>query len=386
MYNLYFHPLSKFPGPRLWAATRLTYVISLVKGDIVHDVKRLHHKYGEIVRTAPDELSFANPAALQDIFVHKPGQTLFHKNQKFVAPPPGQGHSMVTIPSEAEHTRMRRTLNYAFTEKALKSQEGIILSYVHELVDRLLDIIADREHQPGEGTIVNMVDWYNFFYFDVIGDLGFGESFDCLRDGAYHRWVSMVFDYMKGLTLAAGTRYWPPLEKFLTKMMPASIVKSQQDHFQLAVDKMNRRMNLEKERDDFVSHVMKRNKDFKEMSLEEMQTTFAMLIIAGSETTAAVTAGMTNYLVQSPEKLQKLVDEVRNKFSKSSEINMEAVKEMPYLNACVSEALRMCNPVPSGLSRVVPVEGGTVLGHSLPGSVSANKFRSQRLVLELKPH
>lgn len=370
VYNLYLHPLAKLPGPRWWAATRLSYVISLLKGDLVHDVRKLHEKYGQIVRTAPDEVSFSDAAALPDIFVHRPGHTPFMKNQKFVSPPAGQSHSMVTTPSEDDHARMRKVLNYAFTEKALKSQEPIIQTYVQLMVDRLRETVDAEEKNKGEGSIVNMLDWYNFFFFDVVGDLGFGESFGCLRDGAYHTWVSMIFQYMKGLTLAAATKYWPFLEFILFKLLPKKIVQAQHDHFQLAVDKIDRRINLEKDREDFISHVMKRNEDFKEMSLEEIQTTFAILIIAGSETTATVLSGMTNYLIQNPSKLQKLASEIRSAFTKESAITIAAVKDMPYLNACLNEGLRMCNPVPSGLPRVVPPEGDTVLGRWLPGFVS----------------
>lgn len=342
----------------------------------MHDVRKLHELYGQIVRTAPDEVSFSNAAALPDIFVRRPGHTPFMKNQKFVSPPPGQSHSMVTTPSEDDHTRMRTVLNYAFTEKALKSQEPIIQTYVQLMVDRLRETVDAQERNKGEGATVNILDWYNFFFFDVVGDLGFGESFGCLRDGAYHTWVSMVFQYMKGLTLAAATKYWPFLEVVLFKLLPKRIVQAQHDHFQLAVDKINRRMNLEKDREDFISHVMKRNEDFKEMSLEEIQTTFAILIIAGSETTATVLSGMTNYLVQNPPKLQKLTSEIRSTFTKESAITIAAVKDMPYLNACLNEGLRMCNPVPSGLPRVVPPEGDTVMGQWLPEFVSVLPFLS----------
>ena len=276
---------------------------------------------------------------------------------------------MATTPNEDDHARMRKILNHAFTEKAFKSQEPIFQTFVQLMVDRLRETIEAQEKNKREGAIVNMLDWYNCFFFDVIGDLVVGESFGCLKDGAYHAWVAMVFQYMKGLTLAAATKYWPFLESILFKLVPKSIVQAQHEHFQLAVDKINRRMNLEKDPEDFISHVMKRNENFTEMSLEEIQTTFAILIIAGSETTATVLSGMTNYLVQNPTKLQKLTSEIRSTFTKESAITIAAVKEMPYLNACISEGLRMCNPVPSGLPRVVPPKGDTVLGQWLPGLV-----------------
>jgi hypothetical protein len=55
------------------------------------------------------------------------------------------------------------------------------------LVDRLTgEISASRE-------TVDMSQWYNFTTFDIIGDLAFGEPFDCLKDSQYHPWVEMVF-------------------------------------------------------------------------------------------------------------------------------------------------------------------------------------------------
>jgi cytochrome P450 len=54
----------------------------------------------------------------------------------------------------ATHTRQRRLLSHAFSEKALREQEGIIQGYVNKLLDQL-SARADSGPQ-------NMVDWFNF--------------------------------------------------------------------------------------------------------------------------------------------------------------------------------------------------------------------------------
>jgi len=46
------------------------------------------------------------------------------------------------------------------------------------------------------------------------------------------------------------------------------------------------------------------------------------------------------------------------------------VGKLPYLSAVIEEGLRMAPPVPSGLPRVVPADGGMVCGEWLPGGVS----------------
>jgi len=67
IYNVYFHPLAKFPGPKLFAASHLALSYYMATGQSIHNNRELHAKYGEIVRTAPDELSFATAAAQNDI-------------------------------------------------------------------------------------------------------------------------------------------------------------------------------------------------------------------------------------------------------------------------------------------------------------------------------
>lgn len=71
IYNLYFHPLKDFPGPKLWAASRLPFVYSLLTGKLVKRERQFHEKYGEIIRLAPDEVSFASEQAWNDIYAFR---------------------------------------------------------------------------------------------------------------------------------------------------------------------------------------------------------------------------------------------------------------------------------------------------------------------------
>jgi cytochrome P450 len=106
------------------------------------------------------------------------------------------------------------------------------------------------------------------------------------------------------------------------------------------------------------------------MSRNEVESTYQMLIIAGSETTATALVGTINHLVQSPDKKEKLMTEIRAKFNASSDINVTSTKDLPYLTACINEWLRLCNPVPAGLPRCAPATGASVCGHWLPPHVN----------------
>jgi hypothetical protein len=51
VYHLYFHPLSRFPGPKLAAATSLYefYYDVIKSGMYIWEIERMHEKYGEYI-------------------------------------------------------------------------------------------------------------------------------------------------------------------------------------------------------------------------------------------------------------------------------------------------------------------------------------------------
>lgn len=157
IYRLYLHPLSRFPGPKLWILTRLTFIQSMLRGHNIKDVGRLHAEYGEIVRIAPNELSFAKAEAWNDIYAHRPGHREFPRNPVWWSRPPGQPSSFISADT-ADHARMRRVLGNAFSEKALRGQEPIVQKYVRLLIERLREKV---QAQP-DGAVVNIVDWYRY--------------------------------------------------------------------------------------------------------------------------------------------------------------------------------------------------------------------------------
>lgn len=48
VYNLYFHPLHKFPGPKLAAATHAyEFYYSIVRdGEFIWEIEKMHKQYG----------------------------------------------------------------------------------------------------------------------------------------------------------------------------------------------------------------------------------------------------------------------------------------------------------------------------------------------------
>jgi cytochrome P450 len=239
-----------------------------------------------------------------------------------------------------DHARFRKAMDHAFTERAVRAQENIIQVYVASLMSQLQKFVSGES----SSAVIDVVRWYGFVTFDLIGDLGFGESFDCLQNTEFHPWVSMIFNSLRAATYRASLRYYPGLDWILRLAIPKAVMQKQREHWNLAVDKVNRRLNLEKDRPDLIS-LIKRDDDGKDgLTLPEMQATASVIIIAGSETTVSVLSGTTNYLVNNPERLAQLTAEVRASFSRETDMTLAALKEAAYLNAVIQEGLRLCNP------------------------------------------
>lgn len=59
IYQCYFHPLAKFPGPVMFKLTRTWYAIHARNGLWHQKLMRMHAKYGPAVRIAPNEMQVA---------------------------------------------------------------------------------------------------------------------------------------------------------------------------------------------------------------------------------------------------------------------------------------------------------------------------------------
>lgn len=142
-------------------------------GQYPHAVKRLHDKYGPVVRTGPNQLSYSSATSWKDIYGHVSGRKPFLKAGLY---DDGEAKNVVSTRDPHEHGKMRRNLSHGFSAKALAEQEALVHDYVDKFV-RQINVYA-----TGEGG-ADMVNWYNFATFDIIGDLAFGEAFGSLNDG-----------------------------------------------------------------------------------------------------------------------------------------------------------------------------------------------------------
>lgn len=242
-YNIFFHPLRKYPGPKSWAASQIPSVCMVLSGQPHKKILKLHQKYGDTVRIGPNELSFQAPEAWKDIMGHRSGQQECGKHISFYESPPRQ-NSIITANRE-DHSKMRRVLSHGFSAQSMLQQQPIITSYVDLLFQRLHELCEEGKRP------IDMVAWYNYTTFDIIGDLAFGESFRCLENSDYHPWVKLIFDSIKTGSLLSQAQKFPILTPLLKKLVPRQLIRKREENDALARAKVDHRISLGMSRPDF---------------------------------------------------------------------------------------------------------------------------------------
>ncbi|KAF5670172.1 isotrichodermin C-15 hydroxylase (cytochrome P-450 monooxygenase CYP65A1) [Fusarium circinatum] len=312
IYRLYFHPLARFPGPKIAACSEFWFLYNWASGYYVHNISDLHRKYGDVVRTASNELSFRSSVALRDIYNHvSKDRPTFLKSDNFYT----------------------------------------------------VDPTTWANAGPGTGG-ANMSEVFNWLTFDVIGDLTFGESFDSLNQWRPSEWVTWILGFISSLTLLPFINRFKIPMTLAVSVMP-SYLKEKIDI--LTTEKIKKRIGMgnSHDREDFFAYFLRKESD--NLDLVHLREQAKVLMIAGSETTASLLSATSYYLLKNPEKLVNLQAEVRSVFSSRDDITGDAVAHLPYLNGVIEEGLRIFPPVPFGPPRVCT--GATIDGHYVPKGV-----------------
>ncbi|KAK5659635.1 hypothetical protein OQA88_839 [Cercophora sp. LCS_1] len=372
IYNLYFHPLAKFPGPLAHRATRLAYLCRYVRGTLSRDLLAFHNQYGPIVRIAPNELAFNSPEAWREIYGHKAEE--FPKLQAFYRPRKAPAN-MVTE-TRFNHRNLRLQIAPQFSDRSMREQEPVFRKYVNLLITQLREHAVDPDRKDEKTGLqaqrpLDMVAWYTWTTFDIIGDLAFGEPFGCLDKASEDPWIKSIFDAFSKAPYMACTTYLG-LDNLLLPILRYFIGKGREMHDRSTEDKLRRRMEMKGGRHDLIEGFLS-NSESLNLDFKGLKANASVLIIAGSETTSTLLSGTTYLLLRNPDQLKRLTDEVRSSFSSEDEITLLSVGKLNYMLACLNEGLRLYPPVPVGLPRVVPKGRGNVAiaGAVVPDDVSS---------------
>lgn len=363
IWTLYLHSLHNVPGPKIWIAFPIFRYVSFVRGRLDIDLRAFHNKYGEAVRFGPAEVSFITAEAWKDIYAHGHGDQQLPKVLHSTSNP-----SDIISANNADHSRFRRALSHAFSVKGLQAQEPILLGYVNKLIERLKEIAKS----PNPET--NMVKWYNLTTFDLIGDLAFGEPFGGLDSSEYHYWVATIFQAIRGIAFVKLRDAYPLLFRIISFFLaPEHLMEARKRQIEYSNLTVRKRLQNDLHRGpaDFMDSMLRHRGDKeKELNDKEMEANANILIIAGSETSATLLSGITYWLLRTPNALRKVTREVRSSISSESDITFQSVSHLPYMLACLNEALRIYPPAPGGLERMtIPPAPVTISGYTIPPGV-----------------
>ncbi|KAH7009562.1 benzoate 4-monooxygenase cytochrome P450 [Ilyonectria destructans] len=352
LYRGFFHRLCRFPGPVFARFSNLYPTFLSSKNLHLYDeVRALHQQYGDIVRLGPSELSINSVDALHKI--HS-SQTTCVKGPWYNILSPRV--SLQMIRNKQEHIHRRRVWDRGFSAKALRDYEPRVVDYTDQLL---------AHFKASEGRPINVTDWFNFYSFDVMGDLAWGKSFNMLQDGVKHYFMKSLHADMTSIGLFSHALWLFPIFKV------TPFLNYEHKRFWKWVNaQVAERRAMTPSRPDVFSWILEDHEKKQPTFQDELNLAgdAYVIAVAGSDTTAATLTCLFYELALHPECIPILQEEVDGVFDGPEAPDATTLRKLEYLNAVINETLRLHPPVPSGVQRMTSPEGMTIGDTFIPGN------------------
>lgn len=137
----------------MWAFTELAYLYYFYRNEAPHKINQLHQKYGRVIRIGPKTFSTIDPESWNIIYGQQTTKR-FPKANYALMDPKSTATNLVNA-TEVDHVRQRKLINHAFSEKALKDQEEIIMTYIQTLISKFQEISTETK----DGGEVSISKW-----------------------------------------------------------------------------------------------------------------------------------------------------------------------------------------------------------------------------------
>jgi cytochrome P450 len=386
IFNRYGRGLSRFNGPFLASLKSLWGMWNVWSTADRPPYVHLHEKYGHVVRLSPNKLSFAQPAAIRDIY--GPNGLTQKSDLHLVSQQTSRGVAFPTLFSTTDskwHDSVRRCVNFGFSMTTMVQYEA----YVNETIKVFLQQIEARfAGREGPGGVIDFPTWLHFFTDDTITNVTYGKMMGHLEAGEdvngilaymyaaskYHILVAQApsIDYAvrkNPLYMWVNRHGW--FNPSPSKSVPFAMKRQQERRQLLAEKKMDGDTEEQTLTDKFI-HAAETHPDI--MGNNEVLAMGLSIIAAGSDTTAISLSAVFYYLLKNPECYRKLMEEVDATFSAKavqnvtySLISFAEAQRLPYLNACIKETFRLHPATRWFPERVVPASGHTICGEHIPG-------------------
>ncbi|ETN45556.1 uncharacterized protein HMPREF1541_09388 [Cyphellophora europaea CBS 101466] len=361
-YNLLLHPLRKFPGPPLAKISRLWARHGNLYGQKSERVHAAHLKYGPVVRVGPNELSFASPAAVREIYtsdvfvkeeVFYRAKRIFHENH------------MMSFRDPEAHRQRRKLLSRGFSQAAM-------LDFEANISDKIETMLNQWAARCVDGSI-DIYPWSHWLGFDIVYHLMFDEDPGSIRAGKPHE----VMPYLRAWKPTfIYKEFMPSLEQWGV-WLPGHVGGYFRDvnTWKNYAVKIVQRLRQRGAKSPFLRNVLNGDKDgFLGRPLTDSEIAEESMggMFGGSGTTANTFVYVVWACLQRPDVVEKLKVELNSHFGDRSQVpDYKSCATLPYLQAVISETLRRYPTIIATLPRTarqqidvagVRVPAGTTVG------------------------
>ncbi|KAH3956542.1 hypothetical protein HBI56_235830 [Parastagonospora nodorum] len=359
--RLYWHPLSKYPGPLLARLTDLYAAYHAWKGDIHIDMWRQHERYGPIIRYSPNKLNFNTAEALKEIYIT--GAKNFQKSPNYRVLRHGAANTLTMINKE-EHARRRRIVSQGLSDAAVRFHEPTLMAHIQKCFALL----------SGTDEPKNVASWFNYLSFDIMGDVVFGMQYNLLGSTANRAIPDAIEQSNIRVSVLLQSPVLPRVGRIDRWIFPKAIEARDQflGFVRGLVDNVMKPEDTLQVKTAVVS-ILKGAHDpitGQKLTSKEILAESTTLCVAGSDTSSTAMSATFFYLANSPQVYQRVQEEVRSLFDSAEDIRIgPKLSKLVYLRACIEEALRMSPPTGASLYREVLRDGATVNGEWFPPTV-----------------
>ncbi|KAL1962675.1 hypothetical protein VTN77DRAFT_9309 [Rasamsonia byssochlamydoides] len=351
IYRLYFHPLAKFPGPKIAAVTSLyeCYHDLIRRGMFVWKVQEMHERYGPIVRINPHELHIRDADFYDELYPAGSKKRDKYKHWVVLAGTPTASFATV---SHNHHRLRRAALNPFFSKKAVAKMEPLIRDKVERLCARFADAVDSQ-------AVIRLDAAYMALTMDIITHYAFGESYNYIGDEDFRlSWKEAVIGALENGILLRRFPWALPILKaiplpVLQRVNPnaaklvewANIVQNKIDVL------LRENAKGVKAEGTIFQTMLDSNLPPEEKSAARLLDEGQSVVGAGSETTGGTLTTITFYLLREKRILSKLREELRS-LPSDRELLLPYLEQLPYLTAVINEGLRLNVGVMSRLPRI----------------------------------
>jgi cytochrome P450 len=367
IYNIFFHPLRQYPGPWYTKSSRLWFIVKVFRGTVVYDIKQLHDKYGDIVRVAPNELSYTNPDAWQEVYGRNNRDVgklaIFKKDPTFYSGVFAEANFYADIEGEP-YKKQKKALLGGMTRKANLLQEDVLLETAGRLIGSLQSSTVSEPTFDIHPYLQNAA-------MDIMMRLIIGLDLQAIHSGDVPHPTTVTTDRAFRLSILylqfrrLSSLITDPLENLVGKL---TLRFGMLDYMDFVTPLVQDRLKSSNPRPDFVSYML------PYLTTEEITKNAIMLTLAGSESTVSVLSSTLYFMLTKPKTFLLAQQEVRNLFHKASDITIEGSEQLVYLQACITEAIRLFPPFWGAAPREVPAGGAVICGKYVPAKSTVSVY------------